>query len=109
MPASEPDGVAASIREAYNQGYEDGVAGLERRPPNYIAPEPLQAATSGGGGGGFGIWSLMRYGMIANYVYRIGTGPGGWNPQVAFANAKANPLQAFLMLSMISGGGLPFF
>merc|ERR1711924_522019 len=103
---------ATSIREAYNQGYQDGVAGLDPRPPStFTAPEPRGSeSTSSSSGSGFGLYSLMRYGMIANYIYRMGAGPGGWSVQSAIANAKANPMQAMIMLSMLSGSGfLPFF
>jgi hypothetical protein len=104
---------ATSIREAYNQGYKDGVDGLEPRPPStFAAPEYRgNESTSSSSGSGFGLYSLMRYAMIGSYIYRMGGGgsPGGWSIQSAIAGAKANPMQAMIMLSMLSGSGfLPF-
>lgn len=101
VPPGNPDsGVEMSIREAYNDGYRDGVDGKDPRPPRYFASQ----SSGGSSSSGFGIGSLFRYFMVANYLYRSGMAPGGWSFQAALANVQANPLQAVIMLSMLSGG-----
>ncbi|CAE8587651.1 unnamed protein product [Polarella glacialis] len=103
-PATDPYAVA--LREAYQQRYDDAIAGLDPRPPKHIPSiDPQAGQRSSSSGGGFGLSSLMRYGMIAPYFYRLGQSPGGWSFPVAFANLKANPGQAMMMLMMLSGGG----
>jgi len=94
-----------AIREAYDQGYDDGVAGLDRRPPKHIysSESDGSAGSSRQGSTGFGVSSLLKYGMVGYTVYSFGKTPGGWNPQLAMANAKANPMQAMTMLMMCSG------
>eukprot|EP00929_Paragymnodinium_shiwhaense_P114194 TRINITY_DN8251_c0_g1_i1.p1 TRINITY_DN8251_c0_g1~~TRINITY_DN8251_c0_g1_i1.p1 ORF type:complete len:336 (-),score=79.47 TRINITY_DN8251_c0_g1_i1:248-1255(-) len=108
--AAEPvsDGFNAAIKEAYRQGYDDALAGLESRPPKHVPmPDSMgggaRASGSGSSSSGFGVGSLFRYAMVAQYIYRMGSGPGGWSPQIALANAKASPMQAFMMMSMMSG------
>lgn len=101
--------IADAIRDAYQQGYDDGVAGADPRPPKPIQLPNFDTANEGVGqssGSGFGLGSLMRYGMIASYGYNLGKTPGGWDPQLAMANAKANPMQILMMLMMVSGGGM---
>eukprot|EP00927_Polykrikos_kofoidii_P084501 TRINITY_DN8916_c0_g1_i1.p1 TRINITY_DN8916_c0_g1~~TRINITY_DN8916_c0_g1_i1.p1 ORF type:complete len:246 (-),score=48.11 TRINITY_DN8916_c0_g1_i1:62-799(-) len=111
-PAASPmddmnDHFNDAVQEAYQQGYEDGVAGITQRPPRPIPPMP-----SAGGpppevpsrSSGFGMGSIMKYGMAAHYIYKLGSGgPGGWNWQLAVANAKTNPMQSVILLVMLSG------
>lgn len=109
-PASDP--YAAGLKEAYQQGYDDALAGLNPRPPKHI---PSPEMYDGGGqrasaSSGFGIGSLFRYAMMGNYIYRMGGGggPGGWSVPNVIANAKANPMQAFMLLSMLGGSSMFF-
>lgn len=104
------DAYAAALREAYQQGYDDAVAGLDPRPPKHIAmpdfnePSRTQGSSAGFFGGSFR-W-LFRLMILGPYAYRLGQGPGGWNPAYIMANLKANPGQVLMMLMMMSGGGL---
>lgn len=105
--------IAQAIADAYEQGYEDGVAGADKRPPKHIDLDAGAANFDNGAtddasqqksGSGFGLSSILKYGMMAYFVFNLGKTPaGGWDPQVAMANAKANPMQAGLMLVMASG------
>jgi len=104
QPASgHQEAYAEALREAYQQGYDDGLAGREARPPRHIVTPPHEPAAPTGGGGGFGMGSVMRYIMVAGYVYRAGAGPGGFSLQSAIANIQANPMQGLMMVSMLSG------
>merc|ERR1711924_317146 len=95
-----------AIHKAYQQGYDDGAAGLDPRPPahisvqdgSYDAGKSRQDTSSG-----FGLGSIMRYGPAAYFVYNLGKTSTGWDPQFAMMNAKANPLQALMVLAMMSG------
>ncbi|CAK0911755.1 unnamed protein product, partial [Prorocentrum cordatum] len=107
QPASgHQEAYAEALREAYQQGYDDGLAGRERRNfslrRHIVTPQHEPAAPTGGGGG-FGMGSVMRYIMVAGYVYRAGAGPGGFSLQSAIANIQANPMQGLMMVSMLSG------
>jgi len=104
--AGQDASFAHEIREAYNQGYEDGAAGVDRRPPKHIPTPSLgndNRRSNHGSSSGFSYGSLMKYGMVGYTVYNLGKTPGGWNPQVAMVNAKANPLQVVMMLVLVSG------
>lgn len=98
------DFYGTGLREAYKQGYDDALAGLDPRPPKHI---PVEYDVGGGAAAAqsssFGMGSLLRYGMIASYVYRLGAGPGGFSFPAALANLQANPMQAVMMLMMMSG------
>eukprot|EP00933_Yihiella_yeosuensis_P043520 TRINITY_DN3834_c1_g1_i1.p1 TRINITY_DN3834_c1_g1~~TRINITY_DN3834_c1_g1_i1.p1 ORF type:complete len:344 (+),score=85.43 TRINITY_DN3834_c1_g1_i1:51-1082(+) len=105
-PAKDAYGLA--LKEAYQQGYDDAVAGLAPRPPKHI---PSVGGSDDGSrnsskSSGFGFSSIIRFMMIAPYFFRLGQGPGGWNINNAIANLKANPGQAMMMLLMLSGGGM---
>lgn len=97
--------ISQAIREAYEQGYEDGVAGEKKRPPKHIPSSRTFDTSQGhrGSSSGFGTGSIMKYGMVGYYAYNLGKTPGGWNPQVAMVNAKANPTQLIMMAVMLSG------
>lgn len=100
--------VASAIREAYEQGYDDGVAGAQKRPPKHIpSPDYFQDSSGGsqvqGSTSRFGFGSVMKYGMAAYFIYNCGKTPGGWDPRLAMANLRANPMQAVMMLVMFSG------
>mmetsp|Transcript_168096 Transcript_168096/g.539846 ORF Transcript_168096/g.539846 Transcript_168096/m.539846 type:complete len:334 (+) Transcript_168096:81-1082(+) len=94
-----------SLREAYQQGYDDGVAGLDPRPPKHFSmPEVGADRTAPASSGGFGMGSMMRYGMVASYFYKAGAAPGGgFSLQMLMANLQTNPMQAGMMLMMLSG------
>lgn len=98
------DAYGTGLREAYKQGYDDALAGLDPRPPKHI---PAEYDVGGGAraaqSSSFGMGSLLRYGMVASYVYRLGAGPGGFSVPAALANLQANPMQAMMMLMMLSG------
>mmetsp|Transcript_85004 Transcript_85004/g.140752 ORF Transcript_85004/g.140752 Transcript_85004/m.140752 type:complete len:347 (+) Transcript_85004:62-1102(+) len=98
---------AQAIREAYDQGYDDGVAGDKRRPPKHIPfpvdPDKEDAKPARGKSSGFGLSSLMKYGMVGYSLFKLGNTPTGWNLQVAITNAKTNPLQVVMMLVLLSG------
>lgn len=104
------DAFATALREAYQQGYDDAVAGLDPRPPKHIAMPDFnehsrtQSSSTGWVGGSFR-W-LFRLTILGPYAYRLGQGPGGWNPAYVMANLKANPGQALMVLMMLTGGGL---
>ena len=83
---------AKAFREAYDQGYDDGVENATRRPPKHI----LSASS------GLGVISLLKCGMVAFTVCNMGKTLGGWDPQLAIVNAKANPMQAAMMLVLLS-------
>ena len=103
-PATDAYGIA--LRDAYQQGFDDALAGLDPRPPRHIPmPQQFDGAASGGNGksSGFGIGSLFKYGMAAQYAYKLGCGPAGWSLQTALINAKTNPLQCVMLLTMFSG------
>jgi len=106
--AASPDAAFASaVREAYQQGYDDGVAGVEPRPPKHIPTPNFGMASNSSpprSSSGLGFSSLMKYGMAGYYVYNTGKTPvGGWDPNLAVANVKQNPLQAIMLLVMVSG------
>merc|ERR1711865_175777 len=97
-------------RDAYEDGYKDGETGVERRPPKSIPSANFgggadsgasQPASSSSGFGGVG--SIVKYGGVAYTVYNLGKtpgAPGGWTPQAAMVNAKANPLQVVMIAVM---------
>ena len=94
--------------EAYQRGYKDGKKRLDYNHNNlkfrYSGGGAGfdDAAASSGGGSGFGFSKLMRYGFIANSVYRLGNnGAGGWSVAAAIANAKASPMQAAFIAMML--------
>ena len=118
---------ASDVVEAYAAGYKAGKKGLDYDPPDYVPPDLDDYSSSGGGGGGgFGIGSLLRYGetprsrapapacradegwwlagLVGNMIYRMGGGggPTGWSPQTLVASARANPMQAFFGVMMLS-------
>jgi len=95
--------LADAIRDAYEQGYEDGRDGLEKRPPRHIPSQNYTAPPPRSSSGGFGMGSIFKYGMAGYLVYKLGKTPSGWNPQAAMMNAKANPLQVIVMVVMLSG------
>merc|ERR1712137_1325936 len=101
--AHRDTGFADAIRDAYEQGYEDGRDGLEKRPPRHIPPQSYAAPPPRSSSSGFGMGSIFKYGMAGYLVFKLGKTPSGWNPQVAMMNAKANPLQVILMVVMLSG------
>merc|ERR1712113_731075 len=73
------DAYSVGLREAYQQGFDDALAGLDPRPPKHISTHVPEYevggnSRSGSSTGGFGIGSILRYGMLASYVYRIGAG-----------------------------------
>lgn len=93
-----------ALREAYQQGYDDGVAGADPRPPRHIAMPETSARAASASGGAFGMGSMLRYGMVGSYLYKAGTVPGGgFSPQLLLMNLQANPMQAGMMLLMVSG------
>eukprot|EP01051_Picozoa_sp_SAG22_P005177 SAG22_NODE_300_length_12752_cov_3.102426_9_plen_347_part_00 len=118
--AGAADGAGGGSREvrtvlhAYKLGFKDGEAGNPYDPPDHV---PLDGDYGGGGGGGgesssssssssggsgIGIYKLFRYGMVANTAYRLGSdGAGGWSPQLAMANARANPTQVAFAAMML--------
>lgn len=106
--ALSPDDLfAKAVREAYQQGFDDGTGGKDPRPPKHM-PSPYAAdadrsSRQSSSSGGFGFGSLMKYGMAGFYIYNLGKTPGGWNPQLAMANLKANPMMAIMLLSSCSG------
>jgi len=102
--------ITQAIREAYDQGYDDGAAGSDRRPPKHIPLPSFDDPAPDGGSqksSGFGFSQILKYGMLAYFVYNLGKSPDGrgWDPQVAVANAKANPIQAVMMLVMFTFSG----
>eukprot|EP00928_Gymnodinium_smaydae_P037831 TRINITY_DN26216_c0_g1_i1.p1 TRINITY_DN26216_c0_g1~~TRINITY_DN26216_c0_g1_i1.p1 ORF type:complete len:330 (+),score=55.77 TRINITY_DN26216_c0_g1_i1:44-1033(+) len=105
--SDQDSAIARAIREAYEEGYVDGAAGSEKRPPKYIPSQEFDVGASSGSSakssssGGMG--SLMKYGMAGYYLYKLGKTPSGWDPQFAMANAKANPMQSGMLLMMLSG------
>lgn len=63
-PSPPTDIYVQGLREAYQHGYDDALAGLEPRPPLHI-PGPELGAPGGGGSGsraGWGLGTLVRYG-----------------------------------------------
>lgn len=100
-PAVDAWGVA--LKDAYQQGYDDGIAGRSPRPPKHIPRPDYNDSPARSESSGFGIGSLIRYAMVGSYVYRMGCGPAGFSPQLLMANLQANPMQAFMMLMMVSG------
>jgi len=95
-----------ALRDAYDQGYNDGVAGEKRQPPKQ-APELSDSVgastTAGSSSSSMGFSQLMKYGAAGYFIYNLGKTPAGWNPQQAVHNAKANPLPLIFILVMLSG------
>jgi len=97
-----------ALRDAYDQGYDDGVAGAQRRPPKQ-APElsdsvGTRTESGSSSSSSMGVGQLMKYGAAGFFIYNLGKSPGGgWNPQQAAQNAKANPLPLIFTLVMLSG------
>ena len=62
--------------------------------PRSRAPAPACRADEG--------WWLA--GLVGNMIYRMGGGggPTGWSPQTLVASARANPMQAFFGVMMLS-------
>merc|ERR1711971_494244 len=100
-------GYGVGLRDAYQQGYDDALAGLDPRPPKHIPTTHTGPApdSSSGASSGFGIGSIFRYAMIGQYIYRAGSGPCGFSAGNLIANLQANPMQAVMMLMMVGGGG----
>jgi len=104
--ADSSDPVREAIHKAYQQGHDDGAAGLEARPPAHISvvhPSPDSGKSAQDATSGFGLRTLLRYAPAAYFIYNLGKTPGGWDPQFAMMNAKANPVQAIMVLTMMSG------
>jgi hypothetical protein len=103
--STESSGFAEALREAYEQGYADGADQKEMRPPKHI-PSPYEQGSgpkSQSSSSGFGMGSLLKYGLVGYTIFNLGKTPSGWDPQIAMMNAKANPMQAVMMLVMLSG------
>ena len=80
---------------AYTKGYQDGQKG---RPFDPIVDEGGGSASSGGGG--FGLGSMLNLMIVGPMLYRMGGQP--WSPQTFIASLKANPINAIMLLSMVS-------
>ena len=52
------------------------------------------------GGGGFGLGSMPNLMIVGPMLYRMGGQP--WSPQTFIASLKANPINAIMLLSMVS-------
>ena len=84
--------------DPYQQGYEDGQAGLPRKygegawahclAPGASAPD---APVSGG----WGIMKLVYLGIMGQRVFQMGGTP--WSPQNLVENIKANPQQGLML------------
>ena len=79
----------------YTKGYQDGQKG---RPFDPIVDEGGGSASSGGGG--FGLGSMLNLMIVGPMLYRMGGQP--WSPQTFVASLKANPINAIMLLSMVS-------
>jgi len=104
MPADD-DAFGRYARDMYQQGYDDALAGLDPRPPRSVPViDTASSKSSSSSGSSFGIGSLLRYAMVGSYIYKAGTIPGqGFSPQFLLQNLQANPMQAGMMLMMLSG------
>jgi len=101
---AKPDSFGSSLRDAYQQGYDDALAGLDPRYPQYFSSStPLPEEDRG-----FGFGSLMRLGLCGSVIYRAGVGPGGWSLSTTMRNFQANPMQIIMSLMMCMGTGFLF-
>ena len=56
--------------------------------------------SSASSGGGFGLGSMLNLMIVGPMLYRMGGQP--WSPQTFIASLKANPINAIMLLSMVS-------
>jgi len=97
-----------ALRDAYDQGYNDGSAKEKRKPPKRAPAELINSigsrkAAGSSSSSSMGMSQLMKYGAAGYFIYNLGKTPAGWNPQQAAQNAKANPLPLIFLLVMLSG------
>jgi len=110
-------GGSLDIVDAYEMGYADALAERASKPPPLRRQYQDEGDRYGGGGGaaapsssssgsGLGFFSIMRYGMVANMIYKLGKPPGGggWSPSFAIANARNMPVYNWILIgSMLMG------
>ena len=107
-------GGALDIVDAYEMGFADAGAGRQSRPPPLRRqyqdqggiPSAATASSSSSSGGGFGLWTMMRWMMLANMIHKLGKAPGGggWSPTYAMANARNMPVYNWLIIASMLGG-----
>jgi len=106
----QDEAIHTAINQAYDKGYADSEAGLDKRPPTQIPlPDPAAATDATASTGSSSTYDFVmgllqpvfKYGLAALYVFKIGNSESGWSHTLAMQSAKADPLKAVMVALLL--------